>query len=176
MVIESFQQPKKIRGMEMNNQPERRVDQVSRVIKASLDKVYEAILNGESLATWLPPEGMTGHVDRYEPWEGGAFQITLTYLDDQYAEAGKTSENKDVTRGVLRQLIPNQLIVWESSFASEEAALREPMLMSWQLDKVTSDSTKVSITAENVPEAIKKQDHLDGLTSTLENLEAYLTK
>lgn len=160
----------------MKNQPEKRIDQVSRTIKASPEKVYQTLLDAESLAAWLPPTGMTGHVDRYEPWEGGAFQITLAYSDEQYGEAGKTSGNKDVTKGFFRQMIPNQQIVWESGFDSDDATLREPMLMSWKLDALADGMTKITIVAENVPAAINKQDHLDGLNSTLENLEAYLTK
>lgn len=143
-------------------------------MKFSPDRIYRAILDPEALTSWLPPTGMSGQADVYEPWEGGAFQITLTYLDEQYAEAGKTSANKDITKGVLRQLIPNRLIVWESSFVSEEAAFQESMLMTWRLDAIGDDATKITIVAENVPEVIDQQDHIDGLNSTLENLEAYL--
>lgn len=158
----------------MKNQSERRVDKVSKTIKASPKAVYEAILNPETLVTWLPPTGMTGQIDFYEPWEGGTFQITLAYLDPEYAQAGKTTENKDVMKGTLKKLVPNQQIVWGGNFDTEDVTLQEPMQMTWQLDAEPDERTQVTIIVENVPETLNKQDHEDGLNSTLENLEAYL--
>ena len=37
---------------------------------------------------------MSGQLDLFEPWEGGRFRLSLTYLDPEYAQAGKTEENK----------------------------------------------------------------------------------
>lgn len=159
----------------MKNQSERRVDKVSKSIKASPNEVYQAILNPDALVTWLPPTGMTGQIDLYEPWEGGSFQITLTYTDAEYAQAGKTTENQDVTKGIFQKLIPNQQIVWGGNFETEDAALQERMRMIWQLDAESDEMTKLTISVENVPGALNKQDHEDGLNSTLDNLETYLT-
>lgn len=160
----------------MNNQPARRVDKVSKTIAAAPEKVYQAILNPNALATWLPPTGMTGQIDHYEPWEGGSFQMTLMYTDAEYAQAGKTTENKDVTKGILQKLVPNQQIVWGGNFETEDETLQEPMSLTWQLDEVSADTTNVTITVENVPETLNRQDHEDVLNSTLENLAHYVAQ
>lgn len=159
----------------MKKQPERRVDKVFRTIVASPSEIYRAIINPEVLITWLPPAGMTGQVDAYEPREGGDFQITLAYEGEEYAHAGKTADNKDVMKGTFLKLIPNQQIVWGGRFESEDESFHEPMSMTWQLDKISAGTTEVTLKAENVPETIDKQDHEDGLNSTLDNLEAYLS-
>ena len=54
-------------------------------------------------------------------------------------------------------------------FNSDNPAFAEDMVMTWYFEEVVL-GTKVTIVAENVPEDIKKEDHLDGLNSTLENL------
>lgn len=160
----------------MRKQPERRVDKVFRTIAAPSSEIYQTILNPEALVKWLPPTGMTGQIDAYEPRESGDFQVTLAYVGEEYAHAGKTADNKDVMKGTFLKLVPNQQIVWGGKFESEDVTLQEPMSMTWQLDAVSAETTKVTLMAENVPETIKKQDHEDGLNSTLENLEAYLAK
>ncbi|WP_252124620.1 SRPBCC domain-containing protein [Streptomyces sp. MBT84] len=58
-----------------------RIDRASRLISASPAAVYDALLDRESLEVWLPPEGMRGHVERWDPRPGGGFRMVLTYLD-----------------------------------------------------------------------------------------------
>jgi len=47
------------------------------------------------------------------------------------------------------------------------------MLMTWSLAAVPG-GTEVTIVCENVPEAIRQDDHLEGFRSTLQNLAAYI--
>lgn len=47
------------------------------------------------------------------------------------------------------------------------------MIMSWDLTEVDG-GTKVTVTAENVPESISEQDHAAGLASSLEKLALFL--
>lgn len=57
----------------------RRTDSATRVIAASPQAIYQAFLDPKAWVTWLPPEGMTGHIYEFEPRPGGAYRIALTY-------------------------------------------------------------------------------------------------
>ncbi len=46
---------------------------VSRIAKAPGRAVYKAFLDPDSVASWLPPETMIGHVHMFEPREGGKY-------------------------------------------------------------------------------------------------------
>lgn len=58
-----------------------RTDRASRVIAAPPAIVYGALLDRDSLEAWLPPDGMRGTIERWDPRPGGGFRMVLTYLD-----------------------------------------------------------------------------------------------
>ena len=84
---------------------------VSRVIKASPRTIYQALLDPQAVAAWRAPAGMKARVDAFEPREGGAFQMTLQYLEPDHAVRGKTSEHADVVRGRFVELVPEERVV-----------------------------------------------------------------
>lgn len=118
---------------------------------------------------------MRGEIEIYEPWESGKFQISLTYLDPEYSQAGKTEGNKDVSKGIFTKLIKDKQVVTEAAFESDDPTLREMMRMTWNLETVPS-GTKVEIVAENVPSSIDEKAHIEGLSSSLANLAAYISR
>lgn len=148
-----------------------RIDSASRVILASPQTIYQAFLNPESLVLWLPPKGMTGQIDKFEPYKGGHYSMTLTYELDHSIE-GKTSENSDVTKGMFVDLVPDNKIVLSGKFDSDNPAFSSEMIQTWYLEEV-SVGTKVIIICENVPEGVRKKDHDEGLNSTLDNLATF---
>lgn len=154
-----------------NESIQRRTDSASRLIMASPEIIYQAFVNPEALISWLPPKGMSGHIELFEPWEGGNYKMTLTYELDN-AHAGKTSENTDITRGRFLEFVPGQRIVQSVNFDSKDPSFSGEMIQKWFLDPV-SKGTKVTIVCENVPAGIQKEDHDIGLKSTLENLAAF---
>lgn len=66
----------KVRAMASESVP--RIDAASRVIKASPQTIYQAYIDPNALAVWLPPKGMTARVYAYDPREGGAYHFVLT--------------------------------------------------------------------------------------------------
>ncbi|TDQ41013.1 SRPBCC domain-containing protein [Aureibacillus halotolerans] len=148
-----------------------RIDSASRVILASPQTVYQAFLNPESLVSWLPPEGMSAHIDRFETRKGGRYRMTLTYELDQ-SSPGKTSENTDVSQGVFLALVPDRKIVWSIEFDSDDPAFSGEMIQTWYFEEI-SKGTKVTIVCENVPVGVRKEDHDEGLNSTLRNLATF---
>ncbi|SDZ85260.1 Uncharacterized conserved protein YndB, AHSA1/START domain [Thalassobacillus cyri] len=155
-------------GHALNN---RRIDTASRKIMASPQTIYQSFLNPESLITWLPPKGMSGHIDRFEPREGGAYKVTLTY-ETEHSNPGKTTEKTDVAQGEFLELVPDKRIVQSVKFNSEDPSFSGEMIQTWFLEAIIG-GIKVTIVCENVPEGIGKEDHDMGLRSTLENLAIF---
>lgn len=149
-----------------------RVDTASRVVRASPQAVYRALLDRDSVAAWLPPKGMTAAVHEFDPREGGAFRFVLTFEQAHHATPGKASEHSDVVTGRYLSLIPSERVVQLIEFESNDPAFAGEMSMCWSLTEVTG-GTEVTITAENVPEGITPEDHDAGMRSTLENLAAF---
>ena len=155
-----------------NHSKSGRIDTVSKVIDASPQKLYQAFMDPNSLVKWLPPKGMKGEISLFEPVIGGRFQLTLIY-EDEYAVQGKTTANSDALEGTFVELIPNKKIVEAGVFESDDPAFAGNMVMTWYFEEV-EQGAKVTIVAENVPKGIKKDDHIDGLNSTLENLGRFV--
>ncbi|MDR3533294.1 MAG: SRPBCC family protein [Rhodopila sp.] len=145
---------------------------VSRVIKAPRRTIYQAFLDPKALVSWLPPEGMKGHVYAFDAREGGAYRMSLTYVEPDHSARGKTSEHADVVRGRFMELIPDQRIVQQIEFESKDPAFAGAMTITWTLADVPG-GTEVTVLCENEPEGIRPDDHETGLRSTLENLAVF---
>lgn len=155
-----------------NPSSDNRRDIASRVIMAEPQTIYQAFLNPKSLATWLPPKGMSGHIDNFDPREGGTYKMTLTY-EEEKSTSGKTSENSDVYQGKFLKMVPDKQIVQLVIFESEYPEFSGEMTQKWLFESMP-EGTRVTIICENVPRGIRKVDHDIGLKSTLENLAIFV--
>ena len=153
--------------------PKKRTNSASRVINATPEAIYRAFVDPAALAVWLPPSGMTAQIREFEPREGGAYKIVLTYDEQNQAAQGKTSEHEDIAAGRFVKLVPDKLMVQSVEFDSDDPAFAGTMTMTWTLSP-TGDSTEVRIVAEDVPEGITPEDHAAGMNSTLKNLAAFV--
>ena len=154
------------------NEP--RTDTVSRLIPALPDAVYRAFLDPEALVCWLPPEGMTGRIQAFEPRPGGRFDLVLAY-DGPGQDSGKSSQGEDIVRGRFVELVENRRIVQLVEFDSPDPVFAGEMRMTWQLDS-EAGGTRVTVRAENVPSGIRPDDHRAGMGSTLANLAAFVAR
>ena len=150
-----------------------RTDKASRVIHAPPKTVYDAFVHPESFVSWLPPEGMKGQVYEFDARAGGTYHMALTYLEADYASAGKTSDNVDVVRGTFLELVPGERIDQSIKFESDDPAYAGEMTMTWLLTAVP-EGTLVATICENVPPGIDQHAHESGMRSTLENLAAFV--
>ena len=156
----------------MNATTQGRTDRASRRIKASPRAIYRALIDPAAVVLWLPPKGMSCQVHAFEPWAGGAYQVTLYYTDGDHAVTGKTSDHADVVNGRFISLIEDEQIVQQFAFESDDPAFAGTMTMTWQLTTVP-DGTEVMITCEGVPRGISAEDHELGMSSTLANLATF---
>jgi uncharacterized protein YndB with AHSA1/START domain len=151
-----------------------RTDRASRVVDASVDAVYAALVDPEALIAWLPPVGMTGSFDRFDARPGGAYRLVLTYGDTATSQ-GKATADSDIVEARFVELSPGRRIVQAVDFVSDEPAYAGTMTMTWNLTDV-GGATRVDIIADDVPEGIGVDDHEAGMNSSLANLAAYLER
>ncbi|TSD46002.1 SRPBCC family protein [Rhodococcus sp. KBS0724] len=149
-----------------------RVDRASRVIEAPPRTVYDALVDRESLEAWLPPDGMCGRIERWDPWPGGGFRMVLTYLDATDSP-GKTSAATDVVDIGFADLVPSERVVQRAVFESDDPLFAGTMTMTWHLAAV-GNGTEVTVTATDVPPGIDHAQHETGIASSLANLASYV--
>jgi uncharacterized protein YndB with AHSA1/START domain len=149
-----------------------RTDTARRIIRATPEAIYDAFIDPEAQARWLPPTGMTGKFDAFDPRPGGHYRLTLIY-SGAHAGAGKSSADADCVVGRFVDLIPGERIVQTAGFESDDPAFDGTMTMIWSL-RPAPDGTEVTIEAFDVPPGISAEDHARGMASTLANLAAFL--
>lgn len=148
-----------------------RTDTGSRVVAAPASSVYDALVDPVLLVRWLPPAGMSGSLEEFDPRPGGRYRMVLTYADSSHA--GKSGGASDVVEGRFVEVVPGRRIAQEADFVSEDPAYAGTMRMTWDLTPV-ADGTRVDVTATGVPDGISEGDHLAGIASSLANLARLL--
>ena len=148
---------------------------VSRTIKVRSDAIYRAYLDPEAVSAWLPPGSMRGIIHAFEPWEGGAFSMSLVYPPEETSASGKTSETADTFRGRFVRLDPERQVTWAVVFDSPDPAFAGEMFVDTTLEPL-GDSTRVTITCLNIPSGVDPADNEAGTRSTLEKLAAFLER
>ena len=152
-----------------------RSTRVSHIIKAPREVVYQAFLDPNAVASWLPPDGMRGQIDTFDPREGGKFRMSLTYLDRQDSPRGKTSEDTDTIEGRFAELLPYEKIVWVVEFESQQAELAGEMKIVWNLADADG-GTEVTALCEDIPKGIRLEDNEKGSRSSLRKLAAFIER
>ena len=149
-----------------------RTDTASRVIAVPPERLYAALVDPVALASWLPPDGMSGRFDRFDARPGGSYRMVLTHADAAGAP-GKTTPGSDVVEARFLDLVPGVRVVQAVDFVSDDPAFAGTMIMTWEVTAAGTGS-RVEIRAEGVPEGISAQDHADGLASSLAHLAAHV--
>ncbi len=149
-----------------------RLDRASRIVKATPDRVYAALVDPDALSEWLPPAGMRAEFERFDARPGGGYRMVLTYLDDDTSQ-GKSTTDSDVVEARYVGLEPGLRVVQAVQFESDDPAYGGTMTMTWALERV-ENGTRVEFRAEDAPPGISAEDHEEGLASSLQNLADYL--
>ena len=145
--------------------------QVTRIIRASRPIVYQAFVDADAVLAWLPPDGMRGEILDFEARPGGAFSMSLVYLESEHRVAGKTEDDRDTFRGRFVELVPDEKIVQSVDFESPDPELAGTMRMTWTLKDVVS-GTEATCLCENIPPGIQPEDNEEGGRSSLAKLAA----
>ena len=151
-----------------------RTDTASRVIAAPLGHVFAALVDREALTVWLPPDGMTGRFEHFDPGPGGSYRLVLTYTDASHAP-GKGTVDSDVVEARYVEIVSDVRVVQAVDFVSDDPAFAGTMIMTWEVTAVDG-GTRLDITAAHVPDGISAEDHAAGLASSLANLAHHLER
>lgn len=141
--------------------------EIRRHIAAPPRAVYRALLDARAAGHWLVPDGMTGEVHRFEPFEGGAFRISLTYQAP--TAAGKTSAHTDTYHGRFVELVPDQRVVQVMEFETDDPAMQGEMQVRYELTPAGAGTDLVATHAQ-VPRGISAADNETGWTMALDKL------
>lgn len=148
----------------------RRTDTGSRIIKASPEAVYRALVEADAVASWRPPQGMRAEILAFDPREGGTYRMAFIYEDA--GSHGKSRDNADVFEGRFVELVPDRRVVEVVEFESDDPAFAGVMQIVTTLEPVAG-GTQVTVSCEDVPPGIGEDDHQKGIASSLENLAAF---
>jgi uncharacterized protein YndB with AHSA1/START domain len=143
---------------------------ISRRVNAPRRKVYRALLDPRAVATWMVPTGMTSNVHAFDPREGGAFRISLTY--DSPTGAGKTTAHTDTYHGHFIELVPDEKVVEVVEFETADTALQGEMTLTIWLVDAAGGGTEIQAVHERLPPGLSPADNEAGWRSSLGKLAA----
>lgn len=140
---------------------------LTRHIRAPRTVVYRALLDPESVQQWMVPDGMTSRVHTFEPHEGGAFRISLTY--DAPTDTGKTNAQSDTFHGRFARLVPDAEVVQIVEFETVDPALQGEMTITYTLADANEGTDLVGL-HENLPAGVPPEDNELGWSMSIDKL------
>ncbi|HSA90018.1 MAG TPA: SRPBCC family protein [Burkholderiales bacterium] len=153
----------------MRDDVKRASTRIRRRVNAPRAAVYRALLDPEAVAKWKVPTGMTGKVHVFEPREGGAFRVSLTY--DKPTGTGKTTAQTDTYHGRFAKLVPDEQVVEALEFETDEPALRGEMTITITLAD-TDRGTDILAVHDGLPPGLPPADNEAGWREALDKLAA----
>jgi len=142
---------------------------VSQYVNASRSAVYRALLDADAIARWRVPAGMRSQVHEFDPREGGAFRISLTYQAP--GSAGKSGAQTDTYHGHFARLVPDRQVVEVFEFETTDPGLSGLMTMTTTLTD-SGGGTDVVVVHEGIPASVPAADNETGTRMALANLAA----
>lgn len=140
-------------------------------IEALPARVYRALLDPLLIPQWRVPTGMRCEVHEFEPHEGGAFRVSLTY--DSPTSVGKSTAHTDTYHGHFEQLIPNERVVEHLEFETTDPLMQGEMRIITHLEAVRG-GTCVTAVHEGLPPGVAPADNEAGWHDSLAKLAALL--
>lgn len=129
-------------------------------------------MDGTQRPRWLPPVGMVGRLDRWEPTVGGGYRMVLAYAEPD--GRGKTTPAEDVIDASFVEIVPPERVVEAVSFLSDDPSFDGTMRLSWLLTDAGAGNTRVELRAEQVPHGIDPIDHHTGMAQSLAQLAEHV--
>ena len=133
---------------------------LNRIFNAPRERVFNAFLDADAMAKWLPPNGYTAHVYKLEPKVGGNYRMSFSSLDkkDTHFFGGKFLEIK-----------PNERLRYTDKFESDDPEMQGEITVTVTFKDVPG-GTEVRIVQEGLPKVIPIDGAMQGWSQSLENL------
>ena len=139
---------------------------ISRHLNAPRARVYNALVNGDAVARWKVPTGMTSQVHAFEGREGGTFRVSLTYKAPD--GAGKTTAQTDTYHGHFAELVPNERVV---EFETTDPTMQGKMTITTTLVDADGGTELVAV-HDGLPPGVRPADNELGWSQALDRLAA----
>jgi uncharacterized protein YndB with AHSA1/START domain len=146
-----------------------RQTRIARRFAAPRAAVYAALLDPQSVATWKVPAGMRAEVHQFEPREGGAIRVSLTYTGVN--GSGKTTAQTDTYHGRFLELVADERVVEVDEFETSDPEMRGEMRITIELADADG-GTDLAAVHEGVPPGVSLDDNEVGWTEALARLAA----
>jgi uncharacterized protein YndB with AHSA1/START domain len=135
-----------------------RTVRLHRVFAAKPEKVYRAFTTADAMAQWLPPNGFTCHVDKFDAKVGGKFHASFTNF---------STGNGHSFGGEFLEMIPGQKLRYTDKFDDPNLAGDIVVTVTF---KAVSSGTEVHIEQTNLPSVIPLDGCYLGWQQSLVNL------
>ena len=146
---------------------------LSRIVSASIETIYAALMDPASLLVWLPPAPMTGKIHAFDAQVGGGCEMSLFYPPGERAFPGKTSDRLDRVTVRFLELMPPRRIVEAVKFHSDDPAFGGEMRITWTFDEAPG-GTQLTVLCENLPPGLRAEDNETGSRISLEQLARWV--
>jgi glutathione S-transferase len=130
-----------------------------RVMKASPDKVFDALVNPDLIRRWMCPESLTVASIENDPVPGGEFRLVMLEADGRTYPA----------RGTYRAIDPPRKLAFSWTWETEAMAGIETEI-TIELTPAGNDTLFV-MTHAGLPSEDERRSHQGGWTSAINQLE-----
>lgn len=144
---------------------------VTKHFAAPRERVYAALIDRDAVARWKVPSAMRAEVHEWDPTEGGAIRVSLTY--DAPDRTGKTQGRTDTYHGRFVRLVPGELVVEADEFETDDPALQGEMLITITLADADG-GTELTAVHDGLPDGVAPADNELGWQESLARLAALL--
>ena len=141
----------------------------TRRIAAPRARVYRALLDPEAVRQWMVPDSMTSEIHSFDPIEGGALRISLTY--DTPTDTGKTTAHTDTYHGRFVRVVPDREVVQAIEFETDDPAMQGVMTVTYLLAD-DGDGTLVTGIHDDLPPGVSPSDNELGWRMSMDKLAA----
>lgn len=142
---------------------------IRRHVRAPRARVYRALLDAREIERWRVPTGMTSHVHAFEPREGGAFRVSLTY--DAPTGTGKTTAHTDTYHGRFVKLVPDEQVVEAIEFETDKPEMMGEMTITISLVDADGGTDLIAV-HDGLPRGVLPADNELGWKLSLDKLAA----
>lgn len=133
---------------------------LTRIFKAPRERVFNAFLDPDAFAKWIPPNGYTAHVYRFEHKVGGVHRMSFSSLD---------KKDTHLFGGEFLEIRPSERLRYTDKFESDDPEMQSEMTVTVTFKDVPG-GTEVRILQEGVPRVIPIEGAVQGWIQSLENL------
>ena len=113
-----------------------------RVLRAPAQRIYQAFIDPDAMAKWLPPHGFTGRVHDMDARVGGGYRMSFTNLSNGQSHS---------FGGTFLELVPGERIRHTDRF--DDPNLPGEMVTTITF-KTTQVGTEVNIEQVGIPDVI----------------------